>query len=296
MSANGMPCKICRSADAPVRFRLYGKAVIVRRCRACAFTYVDYRADEEHLPSSAHDLAGVPDALPGAQEKWALRRRIYEQACGPLAGKRVLDVGAGGGSWLAAARAAGAEVCGTEFCATCCAYARQKFCLELDARPLGSEHWQSRAETFDLVTFWDVLEHVNDPLSFLRQAAVMLRPGGYAMLSTPVRDTWFDRLGETAYHCTRGRAGFLLQQRYSQTHLQIFHSRQLRWVLEKAGLRAVDFRKVHELTFPVERYFRNMYGDSRPAAAMARGAQWALRMMPLRNKVVGLFEKSGSER
>jgi 2-polyprenyl-6-hydroxyphenyl methylase/3-demethylubiquinone-9 3-methyltransferase len=284
-------CKICGSGDAPVRFLLYRTDVAVRRCRDCGFTFVDYRADEEHLVSSGHDLAGVPDAEPSAAAKWERRLKIYAQYGGGLSGKRLLDVGAGGGSWLAAARAAGAEVCGTEFCETCREYARAQFALQLEPHVLEDTYWQSRAGTFDVVTFWDVLEHVNEPREFLQQAAAMVRPGGHLMLSTPVRDTWFDRAGETAYRCTFGRAGFLLQQRYSHTHLQIFHSQQLKSLLVEAGFRALYYRKVQELTLPFDRYFRNMYGKSARVELLARCAAGVLRVAPLANKVLGLFEK-----
>lgn len=291
MSAKGMACKVCQSEDAPVRFRLCGDGVIVRRCRSCGFTFVDYRADEEHLPSSEHDPAGVPDALPGCEEKWKRRLRIYREARGAIANKKTLDVGAGGGSWLAAARAEGARVEGIEFCTVCREYARNQFGLELDTRSLEDERWRRRAAEFDLVTSWDVLEHVNDPAGFLRLLLGLVRPGGALMLSTPVRDTWFDRAGEAAYGVSFGRVSFLLRQRYSHAHLQIFHSRQLERLLTEAGARKVFYRKVHELTFPPERYFQNMYGRTRTAAALAVVARGCLAALPLENKVLGLFEK-----
>jgi 2-polyprenyl-3-methyl-5-hydroxy-6-metoxy-1,4-benzoquinol methylase len=283
-------CKICGSGDAPVHFLLYCADVAVRRCRDCGFTFVDYRADEEHLASSGHDATGVPDAQPGAAAKWERRLKIYAQT-GGLNGKRLLDVGAGGGSWLAAARAAGAEVFGTEFCETCREFARSQFELELDAHALDDGYWQCRAGTFDVVTFWDVLEHVNEPREFLRQSAAMVRRGGRLMLSTPVRDTWFDRAGESAYRVTFGRARFLLQQRYSHTHLQIFHSQQLKSLLAEAGFRALYYRKVQELTMSLDRYFRNMYGETGRVKLLARCAAGLLRVAPLANKVLGLFEK-----
>ena len=38
---------------------------------------------------------------------------------------------------------------------------------------------------FDAITFWAVLEHVPDPLSFLHRASSLLRPGGYAFIVVP---------------------------------------------------------------------------------------------------------------
>jgi len=47
---------------------------------------------------------------------------------------------------------------------------------------------------FDVVVSWDVLEHVRDPIRFIRQAANHVRPGGYLIVSTLDRTNWFARL------------------------------------------------------------------------------------------------------
>ena len=47
---------------------------------------------------------------------------------------------------------------------------------------------------FDLVTMWDVLEHVTHPVEFLSMAACLLRPGGYVVLNVPRIDSPAARL------------------------------------------------------------------------------------------------------
>ncbi len=288
-----MNCKICASSNAPVTFLISGGRVPVRRCRECGFTYVQHRVDEMHLETSEHNLSGVLETYPGNRQKWELRLRLLESLAGPVRGQRILDVGAGGGGWLARARNAGAVVEGVEFCSTCRSYARTEFQLELRTEPLEMEYWRSRAGAFDLVTFWDVLEHVNDPLAFLADCRRLLATGGRLMFSTPVRDTWFDRAGESLNRLSFGRSDFLLQQRYSHAHLQIFHSTQLRRILEDSGARLLYYRKIHELTFPVERYFRNMYGDRPILKPLARSAEALLHTLPLANKVLGIAVFTG---
>ena len=287
-----MLCKICDSAAAPVVFQLNGSGVRVRRCRECGFTFVDHRVVESRLESSEHDAAGVLDADPRYSAKFSERLALVESTCGRVGGKRVLDVGAGGGGWLAVARDAGAEVEGIEFCETCRGYARSQRGLVLDTRPLEDAYWQSRSAAFDLVSAWDVFEHVNEPKEFLASCTGLLKPGGKLLLSTPVRDTWFDWMGEAGYHATLGRAQFLLRQRYSHAHLQIFHSRQLRELLRGAGLRELYYRKVQELSFRPEQYFRNIYGSSPAVAPLGKLAGTLLRTLPLANKVIGIFEKT----
>jgi 2-polyprenyl-3-methyl-5-hydroxy-6-metoxy-1,4-benzoquinol methylase len=286
-----MDCKVCGSAETPVVFKISQSRVIVRRCRSCGFTFVDYHAEEDDLGTSDHDLAGVPDSLPQTAVKWRGRLELFEAKCGPIRGLRILDAGAGGGGWLKLAREAGAEVQGIEFCAICRGFARTRYGIELDTHAVEDPFWQKQAQGFDLVTAWDVLEHVNDPLGFLRNCLHLLRPGGKLALSTPVRDTFFDAFGETAYALTRGRAEFVLRQRYSHGHLQIFHSRQLRKILRDEGLKEIHFCKIQELSCPAENYFRNVYGEGsflKPLGAFVRVAS---RVAPLANKIVCIFER-----
>jgi len=285
-------CKICDSAQAALLFTLASGAVRVRRCGECSFTFVDHVVEEHKLESSVHGIEGVPDADPISATKWQRRMQVYQRACGSLRGKRILDVGAGGGGWLALAKAAGAEVHGIEFCGVCRDFARTRFQLELNDQPLESSHWTAQRHSYDLVSFWDVLEHVNSPRRFLQDSLALLAPGGKLMFSTPVRDTWFDRAGVFAYRLSGGRHDFLLRQRYSHAHLQIFHSRQLRELCTSQGMRALYYRKIFELTFPVKRYLRNIYGESLMVNVAAWIANAALTIAPVSNKVLAIFERN----
>ncbi len=285
-------CKICGTLKAPVAFRLANDQVIVRRCRNCGFTFVDHHIDENCLETSQHDEAGVPDSDALYMRKFPQRIRLIEEKFGSLSGKRMLDVGAGGGGWLAVAKQRGAQVEGTEFCPVCRSYAARYRGLILDDKSLNDPRWKRRAGFFDFVSAWDVLEHVNDPVNFLKDSINLLASGGKLLISTPVRDTYFDRTGELAHLITGGFAEFLLRQRYSHAHVQIFESGQLLNVVEDLGMKAVYFRKIQELSFEPKRYFRNMYGDAVWTRLLGSAAGSFLHVAPLTNKVMGFFVRN----
>jgi SAM-dependent methyltransferase len=103
----------------------------------------------------------------------------------------LLDIGCGTGNFLAAARDAGYTVTGTELDRNAAQFAKTQLGLP---RVLGltiSEFAEKYAdEKFDVVTFFEVLEHQAAPLEFLRNVRASLRPRGYIALSVPNRERW----------------------------------------------------------------------------------------------------------
>jgi SAM-dependent methyltransferase len=104
---------------------------------------------------------------------------------------RLLDLGCGVGNFAAAARDAGFDVTGVEFDPSAVRFARQHYGLEkvFATRPeeFGSAHPGQR---FDVVTFFEVLEHQDDPRRFLTMAADFLVEHGYMGMSVPNRCRW----------------------------------------------------------------------------------------------------------
>ena len=104
---------------------------------------------------------------------------------------RLLDVGCGVGNFLAAARHAGFEVTGIELNQNAIRFARKNYGLrEVFAIRPEEFHSVHPGETFDVVTFFEVLEHQDDPQGFLNVAQQCLANGGYIALSVPNRSRW----------------------------------------------------------------------------------------------------------
>ena len=103
----------------------------------------------------------------------------------------LLDIGCGTGNFLVAARDAGYGVTGIELDRNAARFAKERAGL---ARvfPLTISEFseQHREEQFDVVTFFEVLEHQAAPIEFLQNVRKCLRPGGFLALSVPNRERW----------------------------------------------------------------------------------------------------------
>jgi len=105
-----------------------------------------------------------------------------------LVGKRVLDIGCGGGILAEALARRGAKVTGIDMGVAPLAVAR----LHLLESGLAVEYEQAAAETFaeqhagefDVVTCLEMLEHVPDPSAVVAACRRLLRPGGDLFVST----------------------------------------------------------------------------------------------------------------
>ena len=117
-----------------------------------------------------------------------LRVDYVEQQCGGLEGKRVLDIGCGGGLLCEAMAARGAQVTGIDMADKSLQVARlhlHESGLQVDYRQITAEAFAAEADgSYDVVTCLEMLEHVPDPGSILQAAASLLQPGGRLVLST----------------------------------------------------------------------------------------------------------------
>jgi 2-polyprenyl-3-methyl-5-hydroxy-6-metoxy-1,4-benzoquinol methylase len=147
----------------------------------------------------------------------------------PEPGKRLLDVGCGGGDFLALQRHLGWDVAGLDPDGEACKAARAKHGLtvhhgDLETLDLG------RAE-YDVVTSFHAIEHMERPFEFLERALRLVKPGGRLLVVTPN--------GTGVGHRVFG-ASFadLLPPR----HLYLFSGKVLAQRAEAAGARVLSCR------------------------------------------------------
>jgi 2-polyprenyl-6-hydroxyphenyl methylase/3-demethylubiquinone-9 3-methyltransferase len=116
-----------------------------------------------------------------------LRLDYVDQRAG-LAGKRVLDVGCGGGILAEAMAARGAQVTGIDMGEAPLAVARLhqlESGVQVEYRRLPVEQLADEQPAgFDAVTCMEMLEHVPDPASVVAACARLVRPGGQLFFST----------------------------------------------------------------------------------------------------------------
>ena len=111
------------------------------------------------------------------------------EALVPLQGKRVLDIGCGGGILADSMARRGAQVLGIDL-ATKAIKVAELHALEVGTQ--GVHYREISAEAlaleepgeFDVVTCMEMLEHVPDPSSVVRACAALVKPGGHVFFST----------------------------------------------------------------------------------------------------------------
>lgn len=117
-----------------------------------------------------------------------LRLRWIEARAGGLAGRRVADVGCGGGILAEAMAARGADVVGIDLSEKAIGVARlhqYESGAHVDYRLEAAETLAARMPgQFDVVTCCELIEHVPEPASTVAACAALAKPGGVAIFST----------------------------------------------------------------------------------------------------------------
>lgn len=165
-------CFRCTNAQ----YGRFGRIVQCHRCGAM------YRDPQERDPLRAYEATVDEDYL----QEWPSRRLTFLRSLRQLhrfaqPPGDLLDVGCATGFFLRVARDAGWHAVGLEPSHWAAEQARREglevYEGSLEDAPLG-------AEQFDVITLWDVIEHLRDPREALRAAWRLLRPGGVIGLTT----------------------------------------------------------------------------------------------------------------
>lgn len=182
-----VPCPYCTDTDHDVLYTEH-RVIGIRRCHRCGLIYTSprlkapeavYWGDADLYHAEAR-LIFAGQAAHHRDPNYLAELRHIERHRRP---GRILDVGCNMGMLLRLARARGWDVVGVEPSPTLASLAGKwgfqvynSFLHELPDTEHGS---------FDVVALSDVLEHVVDPLAFLRQAAPFLKSDGLLYAKVP---------------------------------------------------------------------------------------------------------------
>ncbi len=242
------PCPVCGKQMTRMLFRPWASPGPVVRCQNCDMIYVTpvdphyligegpvlWAANAALLTSKdLRDLENCPQrevieryqVEHEAKEANAVRALDRIERIHRLPG-RLLDFGCFTGHFLAVAARRGWDVQGLEPMAGPAIYARGVFGLPVTTDTLHDETFP--ADHFDVVTAFQVFEHLSDPVKELCMISRILRPQGLVVIEVP---------------CLEGLPARLLgphHRHFVKDHVSFFSQRTLAMLLGHCGFRVVD--------------------------------------------------------
>ena len=226
------PCPICGAPSDSVPVLIKARGVSYLTCPGCGLTYArdvltpagERRLFEATPFSEQYSAIRANPAygkLEAAKARYIVGRAmaVLPPSLGPA--PRTLDIGAGGGAMMRAARAAGGRAEGIE--------ANPSFVDRLRAdglevaRGLFPEDWPADRTGFAVVTMLDVLEHVRDPCRLVASVRGILAPGGLAVVQVPNLNSLVIRVEGAA------------NNNFCPSHWSFFTRRTLEMVMTRCG-------------------------------------------------------------
>ena len=195
MSASGTRlCDFCGHQQAEhfltltdLRLNLPGSWNLMR-CENCGLLFIDPQPDWDklsaHYPKNYHAYLRKETKITTSLREFGLRNRVKSIVGKTTVPKgKLLDVGCATGDFLHAFQtAANWDVVGLEIVPEAAAAARAKGLTILEK---NLEDANLEGNSFDVITLWDVLEHMPKPAKVLELCYDLLRPGGMLVLKCP---------------------------------------------------------------------------------------------------------------
>ncbi len=206
--------------DFKITDSTYGSIWDFSKCSSCSFVFSNPRIDEESLIEfySKIEDKEYTDEWEGREKNFkTIIKRLKKMN---VQGSSLLDIGAASGIFVKLAREEGYNAVGIEPSAQLVNEAKEKFGVDIIKGTV--EDFDAR-EQFDIVSLLDLIEHVNDPESFLKKVSPQIRKGGVLVIVTPDINSFAAKLfGNRWWH-------------YRTAHVHFFNLKSLTYLLEKLG-------------------------------------------------------------
>jgi len=232
-------CPTCgHKADDPIFIKNQGAYCY---CPSCRHIYLSNQLSSEKL-------LAFYSGYPTSTLEWHLNetefyRRIYLKGLSSIqsisAGSKILDIGCSSGLFLSVAIDNGFDGFGVEPNESEAEYARLN-----GIKVIGSTVTElDKSSFFDVITLWDVLEHIKDPVGYVKSLKSILRPGGHVFVQVPTSDSLAARILRSSCNMFDG-----------VEHLTLFSKHSLDLAFTSAGYALVSFQTIISETYAINNY------------------------------------------
>lgn len=237
-------CLLCDKDDIFVKYEIGDHKIL--RCKACSLMWLfpmptkedlqqiynqTYYSNKSFFSTSLENIYGYYDFISERLYKQMSYSSILNQAKKYLKAEDVpalLDIGCGLGHMLDVAFDEGFDVQGIEFNPFAVEQIRKKYNFKVHLGDIALY----KGKIFDMITMFDVIEHLTDPFAAIKTARTLLKPGGLIIITTMDSDSVVSKI--------LGRR--LEDFRRIREHLFFFTRKSLRKILEESGFEILKVR------------------------------------------------------
>ena len=247
-------CFVCNESDHTTLFSKKGWNIV--KCLCCGFVYVDPRYNDS-AAKYIYDCGNWFDVFNGAgdgrkdysQDELASIQRADKDISNLeiyKGGAKILDVGCGLGYFLDAAKKQGWEEYGIDPSSYGIGICKSKGHDRLWRGTLGAIPLES--EYFDVVTAFDVYEHVSNPINFLDEVYRILKVNGIFIVAVPNVQSLAAKIQGSSW------SQFILPE-----HLNYFSSTTLIAILNNNGFDVINYYSEPSITIHLRKWIRSKF-------------------------------------
>ena len=239
----GQRCRACGLNNAEFLFQVGDNRVA--RCPGCTHVFLDTVHTSESIrqmyeayqnPGNDFYFERIDEEVTSHLDSYLNSCRAYCMTSSRVL--RLLDIGCGNGALLSRAKKQGFIAEGIETCAPLAETVRKN--LDCPVHTTLLSECRFSAETFDVVTMYDLIEHLQDPIQDLRRIQLWLKPGGVLFVLTPNDEALLRRVARLTFHASFHRFQKPMRTLYYAHHLSYFTTRSLRSLFEGIGFDMVQ--------------------------------------------------------
>lgn len=231
----GIECKVCGNKDPKkfeAAFEKDGWTVV--KCSVCDFVFMPYYYRKDIVYTQYKDEKVLEQVRKG--NDWLKLQRHFLRYKALRKYKKdgkLFDLGVGWGHFLEAGRQLGYDVSGIEISEMPYRYAKED--LKLPVEMIDFFEMKVQENYYDMITMWDVLEHIDECKKLVVKCNTMLKKGGYIVIHVPQIDS---------YIAKRQKANWKM---IGLDHVNYFSRKTITKLLEENGFKVEAIKSSIEL-------------------------------------------------
>jgi 2-polyprenyl-3-methyl-5-hydroxy-6-metoxy-1,4-benzoquinol methylase len=237
------------TATEPTYWRIPEEIYLQMRCKKCGLLFVDSVIDDEYIKINHQGEIRSWDVIEDMLETFEKQRYPSLRVCinriskhkNKLSGNKLFDVGCSLGTFLSLAKSDGFDVYGVDLAPEFIEYVKKNITKNAHCGFLDEIDFSQ--EFFDVITFWETMEHMADIRRFLFNVNSILKNDGIIAFSVPTShyvlmkiflfEKFFSKLGLTNRFSLRDKL-------LIQSHVYSFSTKSLKILLKSTNFEIVE--------------------------------------------------------